>query len=157
MKKLLLISIVAIIATSCYTTKSVTFSDDEFVKVYDDVSGTQDQLYLKSNEWLIGIFKNAKSVVQHSDKDEGVILGKYLLTTIPFVDMLTGTSNYTDVFATIDIRLKDNKARLAIQPYDYSYLENSMNKGYNKEGIINEMEAIAEDFHSTLKEKNVDF
>lgn len=157
MKKLLMLLLVAVSLTSCYTTKTVTFADDEFVKVYDDVKGDQDELFLKSNEWLVGIFTNAKSVIQHSDKEDGVIIGKYLLSSIPYTSMWTGTTSSSDVYAIIDIRVKDNKARLAIKPNDYAYLTDGMNSGFTKEDAMNAMELLAGDFHQALKKQSVDF
>ncbi len=58
----------------------VKFTNDEFVKVYEDLNSSQDDLYLKANEWIVGIFKDAKSVIQDTDKEKG-IEGKYYRTT----------------------------------------------------------------------------
>jgi hypothetical protein len=159
MKKIIFIFLVATIATSCYTAKTVTLSDAPFVKVYDDITGTQDELFLKANEWMISTFKDAKSVIQHSDKEEGVILGKYLMTTTPNV-MAFGASTATpgtDVFAVIDIRVKPNKARIEIKPYDFTYVSDGMGKEFSKEDATLIMEVLAESLHQILQTKKVDF
>ena len=155
MKKIMLVILVAITATSCFTPKMVTFQNDEFVKVYEDVPGTKNDLYLKANEWLVGIFNNAKSIIQHTDKEEGVIIGKYMMKTVISSSTMYGSSS-SDVYAIIDIRLKDNKARISIKPYDYAYVE-GMYQSYTKEQAVEDMEALAQSFHQSLQTKKVDF
>jgi hypothetical protein len=155
----MLILFVAVTAVSCYTAKTVTLSDTPFVKVYEDVNGSQDELYLKANEWMISSFKDARSVIQHSDKEEGVIIGKYLMFTTPPVAVFgasTATPG-TDVFAIIDLRAKDNKARIEIKPYDFSYVSDGMSKEFTKEDAVTIMEDLAENFHQSLQTKKVDF
>ncbi len=41
----------------------------------------QDQLYVQANLWLVKIFTDSKSIIQFSDKEAGVIAGKYLTWT----------------------------------------------------------------------------
>lgn len=159
MKKSILLLFIAVALTSCYTTKMMTLSDSPFIKVYDDVNGTQNQLFLKSNEWMITVFNNAKSVIQHSDKEEGVIIGKYLMLTTP-PTVVFGSSvpvPGTDVYAIIDIRVKDNKARMEIKPNDFKFITDGISKEFTKEDAVVIMENLAESFHGALKVKSVDF
>lgn len=159
MRKLLVLLFVTGMLTSCYTTKMLTLSDTPFVKVYDDVQGTQNELFLKSNEWMIGAFNNAKSVIQHSDKAEGVIIGKYLMLTTSSTVVFGSPTPIpgTDVYAIIDIRVKDNKARIEIKPNDFRYVSDGMSKEFTKEDAIAIMEKLSESFHEALKVKKVDF
>lgn len=159
MKKLVLLLFITSVLTSCYTTKMLTLSDTPFVKIYDDVQGTQNELFLKSNEWMIGAFNNAKSVIQHSDKAEGVIIGKYLMLTTSGTVVFGSPTPIpgTDVYAIIDIRVKDSKARIEIKPNDFRYITDGMSKEFTKEDAVAIMEKLSESFHESLKVKKVDF
>lgn len=155
----MLVLFVAVITVSCYTAKTVTLSDTPFVKVYDDVPGTQDELFLKANEWMISTFKDARSVIQHSDKEDGVIIGKYLMFTTPPVFGFGASipTPGTDIFAIIDIRVKENKSRIEIKPYDFTYVSDGISKEFTKEDAVAIMETLAESLHQTLQTKKVDF
>jgi hypothetical protein len=159
MKKSVLLLFITVILTSCFTTKMVTLSDTPFIKVYDDIIGTQNELFLKSNEWMVGAFNSAKSVIQHSDKAEGVIIGKYLMLTTPNTVVFGSSTPLpgTDVYAIIDIRVKDNKARIEIKPNDFKYFSDGMSKAITKEDVLLIIDGLAESFHKTLKTKKVDF
>jgi len=122
----------------------VKFTKDELIKVYKDLNSTQDDLFWKAHEWLAGILKDAKSVVQHTDKGKGVIIGKYLMNSPP------------EVYAIIDIRVKDGRARLEITPHDYFYYETKM-FSYTKEDVINDMNQLAQSFFAKIKTEKIDF
>ena len=65
---------------------------------------TKDELWLRANEWCIDAFKNSTNVIQYSDKEAGVIRGKF-----------TGEYNgyyYEYVQTTFSVEVKDGKARL---------------------------------------------
>jgi hypothetical protein len=155
MKKFFYVLAVAVIFTSCLGYKTVTFTDDEFVKTHENLDGTQDELFLKANEWMVSVFNSAKSVVQHSDKQEGVIIGKYLMHTIPTSNTgMYGTYDDIDVFAVIDIRVRDGKARLQIKPTDYSH-PNML--PYTKQDALDEMNRLAVSFENKIRTGKVDF
>lgn len=155
MKKSIFFLLAITLLTSCVTYQKVTFAPDEFVKVYE-TPGTKDALFLKSNEWMVGIFKDATSVIQHSDKEEGVIIGKYLMfgTITPGA---YGTTIDSRVYAIIDIRVKDGKARLAIQPGNYSAVTSMMGPGYTKDKALADLNALADSFNRALLKNEVTF
>lgn len=154
MKKAILTCIIAFCATSCMTT--VHFSEDEYyTAIYEDTPGTKDQLYLKANQWMVKAFVDANSVIQHNDKEAGVIFGKYLLHG----GLRSGDYGIQDtrIYAIIEITVKDNKARIQIKPQgSWSYLEDSMN-GYSKEKAKSDIEALAESFHHDMLREVQDF
>lgn len=131
--------------------------EDNLVQVYEDVTGTKAELYLKANNWMIETFRDAESVIQHNDKEEGVVIGKYLMAgTVQRSNYGTSDSR---VYAIIDIRVKENKARIEIKPqgewrYDVSGFTIY---SYSKEDAKMEMETLAEKFHSSLLKKDVKF
>jgi hypothetical protein len=122
----------------------VKFTNDEFVKVYENLNSSQDDLFQKANEWIVGILKDAKSVIQLADKNKGVILGKYLL------------NSHNEVYATIDIRVKDDRARLAVTPNDYFYYE-TKKLSYTKKDAIKDMNRLAQSFYEKIKSEKIDF
>jgi hypothetical protein len=122
----------------------VKFTENEFIKVYENLNSLQDDLFQKSNEWIVSFFRDAKSVIQHTDKEKGVIIGKYLM------------NSYVEVYVTIDIRVKDGRARLAITPNDYFYYE-TKKLSYTKKDAINDMNQLAQSYYEKIKSKEIDF
>lgn len=149
MKKLPLFLILISVMSSCMTPQAVTFSRDEFVRVYD-VPGSQNELYLKANAWMVGKFVNAESVIQHNDKEEGAIIGKYLM----FGTVATGLYGITTdsrVFSIIDIRVKDNRVRLNIVPENYNAT------WYTKDKALADMERMAVELEASLRAAAITF
>ena len=69
-----------------------------------EVTGSKNELYLKSNEWMVRNFNNAKSVIQFSDKEAGKIMGKYRMNSEP------------ELFSLISLIVKDNTVKIEIEP-----------------------------------------
>lgn len=81
----------------------------EVVEVY----GNKQEIYLKARKWFVDHFKNAKSVLQIEDKDEGVLTGK-ALHSYKF-DSGVNSSNVS-IYFTLNVEIKDGRYR--IQFYD---------------------------------------
>lgn len=154
MKNAFIILIIASLLPSCAST--IHFADDEYYTgTYDDAAGTQDQLFLKANSWLVETFNSANSVVQHSDKQAGAIIGKCLL--FGGINTGFGTSYDYRVFAIIEIRVKDNKARIEIKPQSsWNYNEATVDR-YSKEQAKADCENLAESFHQAMVKEVQDF
>ena len=90
--------------------------------VSQDVILTQkkDQLYIKANTWMVENFTSAKSVQQFSDKEAGIVTGKYLLKSGGQYSQY-GDTTY-EIFAIIKIQVKNNAARITISPEEYKSL-----------------------------------
>jgi len=69
-----------------------------------EVKGSKNELYIKSNEWMVRNFNNAKSVIQFQDKEAGKIMGKYRMNSGP------------ELFSLISIIVKDNAVKIEIEP-----------------------------------------
>jgi hypothetical protein len=107
----LLVVFVTALMTSCVIQKPETVSFKEpVVNTYTNLSLKKSELFVNAQSWMITRFNNASSVIHYSDKEEGVILGKYI-----FISKATTTED-NSVYATIDIRVKDNTARISIMP-----------------------------------------
>ncbi len=89
--------------TSCMTFTMVSAPKKQKEIVID---GTKDELYVRANIWMARTFTSSKSVIQFQDKDNGVIVGKYL--------MLTAAPN--DVYSMVTIYVKDKKTKIEIEP-----------------------------------------
>lgn len=151
------LALLAIIINSCAPLKTIMI-EEPFIKVYDDLEASQNELFLKANEWMVATFKDAESVIQYSDKEEGTLLGKYLM----FGEIRQGLYNVTTdtrIYAKIDIRVKDNKARISIEPMEpWKYDPSGMTiYGFSKEDAIAEMEALANNLHNALKSEKIEF
>ena len=145
---------------------------EPIVKVYD-VNGTKDELFLKANLWMVATFKNPKNIIQYSDKVEGILTGKYLLNYIPAVapgyNILVGRtygSPEVTLYAIIEIRVKDNKARISVLPDNWSYNVAKDNKGnpmpgnaynYTRDLALSDIDELCESFNRSLKTEKVNF
>jgi len=155
--KLSMLGLVFFILASC-AMQTVTFTESEnYVQVYEDVTGDKNSLYLKANDWMISNFNDATSVIQHSDKEEGVLIGKYLMSGT-MQGSRYGTAD-SRVYAIIDIRVKDQKARIEIKPIgSWTYDPNGMTIfQYSKDKAKADMKILAESFHQSLIKKGVEF
>ena len=102
---------------SCAAYKDVTTPK---VSETIQVNETKDQLFLKSNEWAIRAFANTQSSIQYSDKKDGKIIGKFLLST-------TNDPYYlSDVFSVITITVTDKTAQIEVDPLPWKYSKLSL-------------------------------
>lgn len=143
---------------SC-TIATVSVPETEYViDVYDSLVDSKNKLFLKANRWMVSTFNNAESVIQHSDKEEGVIVGKYLM----FGQISSGAYGVTNdnrVYAIIDISVKDGKAKIEIKPQGtWQYDESGMTiYTYSKQDAINEMKGLSKSFLQALLKEESDF
>lgn len=151
MKSKFVFIIISLFVASCMpismTYKNVTFEPGEFVKIYE-VPGSKIDLYYKSLEWMVSAFGDAKSVVQFTNKEDGIIIGKYLM----FGTVSGGQYGITTdsrVYAKILITVKDGKARLEVDPDFWKYDVN-FSKSFTKEKAIAALNDLAESFHKTV-------
>jgi len=158
MKILLLLPIILLSLNSCMSYQAVSFTEEEYyTEVFTDLPDSKTMLYTKSHDWMITSFNNAESVIQHQDKEEGIIMGKYLLNGRYAVGAY-GTSTDTRIYAKIDIQVKEHKARIIIQPLgQWKYDTSGMTiYDYSKEMAIADMKSLADDFFNFIQKKRDD-
>lgn len=113
MKKLNIIVLVvfALLLASCATIKP---SEVKGATKVVEVSGvSKDDLFVRASSWMVETFNSAKYVTQFSDKDAGIIKGKYRITFPQFLAI-------GECEATFTIECKDGKCRIVIDdPYDF--------------------------------------
>lgn len=148
---------IAFIINACAPLKTIMI-EEPFIKVYDNLEASQNELFLKANEWMVATFKDAESVIQYSDKEEGTLLGKYLMNGEVRQGLYNVTTD-TRIYAKIDIRVKDNKARISIEPMEaWKYDPSGMTiYSYSREDAIAEMEELSSSLHEALKSEKIEF
>jgi hypothetical protein len=149
-----IVFLLSLLLYSCASYQIISY-DQPFVKVFDDIQGTQDQLFIKANEWMIKTFTNPSSVIEFTDKEEGIIMGKYLMFGEAKASAYISID--TRVFAKIDIRVKDNKARISIEPLDKWNYDPYTIYNYSKEDCMKDLELLSENLHKTLLSEAVTF
>ncbi|AWW32180.1 hypothetical protein DN752_19670 [Echinicola strongylocentroti] len=154
--QILLLATSIILLSSCMSAKVVNMEDRPYVQVYESLDTSQDDLFLMANEWMIKTFNDAESVIQHSDKEDGVLMGKYLMSGGVSTG-LYGTTSDSRVYSIIDIRVKDDKVRISITPQEWAYYEMSTAPKYTEEEAMKDMENLASSLYQHISTSNVDF
>ena len=158
----LLILTVAFLNSCASSTKAVDVKVEKISKIFK-VENTKNELYLKANDWMISTFKDAESVIQFSDKESGVITGKYLMgkSLVPVGNSHTFSPSFENVFAIIKIQVKDKAAKITITPNTYRNgtitIAGKVDEGYTKETATKEINTLIELFGEFLKNENDDF
>lgn len=154
MKKLLLL-LFCISLASCGGYKATQVSIEEMSDQVE-VEGEKNDLYVKANQWMVERFNSAKSVVQFSDKDAGIVSGKYYIAT-PMVVGSNYQTSANEIYAIIKLQVKDGAAKISVDPQDYGYSEGYgiTNIGeYKEEDVRGKMNEIIEDFKDYMKNSN---
>lgn len=158
MKKIILsfLTITAVLFTSCMSTKLTM--ENNYSEVVE-ISGIQAELYTKANLNFVDMFKSSKSVVQYSDKESGVIKGKYFSPNI-----MIGW-NSCDIYSIIQVDVKDNKYKISFSIASVE-VPNMWNGKKEESNIISDdmliamkskWKALATDFKSKMVIKNSDW
>lgn len=155
MKKLLLFIVAAVVFTSCATYQKVSLGPA--TRIYEVAGDSKAELYVKSIEWLIDSFKDAKSVIQFKDKEEGIIVGKYLMCSTK-IGSGSG-AYYEDLYAKIKINTKDNATRLIIEPLgEWNYDSGSLTvRNYSKNNAIDEINGLIESYEKMLDKEDAEW
>ena len=94
------------LVVSCATT-NVTEIDD-YVRVIEVNGASADDLFVKANSWMVDAFNNSESVIEYSDKQAGMIKGKFMTKEGDYFN------GYRKITAIITIETKEGKARLSV-------------------------------------------
>ena len=110
---------------------------------------------------MISMFVDASSVIEFSDKEGGVLIGKYLMSG----EIRTGYSFYATatvdsrVYAKIDIRVRDGRARISIEPIgSWKYDDSGLTiYNYSKENFYQDMDKMMLSFENAIKAETIEF
>jgi hypothetical protein len=79
----------------------------------DSVSGSNDELFLRSKKWLVNAFRSAKDVIQLDDKESSKLMGKGS-DSYYFEEGFNKWPVTSIIYFTLQIDIRDNKARIRI-------------------------------------------
>ena len=149
MKKFVILSLILIsvmVFQSCGSVKIIESKTSEKVINLDNKS--QDDLYVRANTWMVEKFNNAESVIQFSDKPNGIVTGKYLLSS-KGISGSGMSANWKNVYAVIKIQVKDNGAKITITPDNFGTY--SMNaQAYTAEQAKADIDLLINDFAESI-------
>jgi hypothetical protein len=152
--------LVASIVSGCTTTDPALTNSTTFSEVVDVAETSAADLYTRINLWFVDAFKSAESVIEFSDKDSGVIKGKYLFRGND------GAYPY-DCQSTITVEVKDEKYRISFaSPYIFYYSPNGQNRSSKPAPVQNqamadkitaEWQKLADDLKNNISKQTVDW
>jgi hypothetical protein len=157
MKKLLLIIIVSFATlTSCAIgATSVKYLDSPPSKTKSIVNTLDaNSNYIKANEWMVETFNNAESVIQFTDKEAGIVKGKYIMKGA--VAASTYAVSQPSFSSIITIRVKDQGSRIEIIPPSGMYSRKYMNVeyGFTPEDFNTSADILMADFENDMLKKS---
>ncbi len=159
MKKLLLLAIVFVssaMLTSCVTSKKLLDSPPQKTKTIEN-EFNKDSNFIKANEWMVETFNDAESVIQFTDKEAGIVKGKYVMKKGSVTAGLYGGTNTTDPFyAIITIRTKDNACRIEIDPPSGMYTQKAydVEYGFTPDTFNTEADVLISNFENSMLSKS---
>ncbi len=155
MKKLKLPILFIILLISCSTVKLAS-TPKEVYETIIKVSASKSELYIRANEWMIVNFKDARSVIQFQEREDGTIIGKYLLHFYPEAVILSRLDPSLEVYALIKIMVKDKYAKITIEPQNQWYFGTHMftEYDYSPEQAEQDIQKLIFDFTSFIKKES---
>jgi hypothetical protein len=155
MKKIYLAAVIFVTSltlNSCGSYKAVTLESPD-VKV-KNVTNTADKNsnYIKANEWMVETFNNATSVIQFSDKEGGIVKGKYVMK-VGVVSSSPYAASTPDFYALITIRVKDSVSRIEVTPPTgmYSLISFGVELGFTPKMFDESAEGLISKFETRMK------
>jgi hypothetical protein len=136
-----------VLMQSCAMNKLLTIPPKS--KVVTVKGKTKNELYIRANTWMVETFNNAKSVIQFSDKENGIVTGKYIMATI-----ITSTTTTHEIYSIIKIQVKDEAARITITPESYKSDANFFagGKNYPIEQMNSDIDMLINNFSKSIIE-----
>lgn len=149
MKSIIFLFLITLM-TSCAAPKSQFFQIDEVSKTIT-INEPKDNVFVKSNLWLVDTFVSAKSVLQYSDKEAGVIAGKFIIMDDPYrTDIDKG------VEAIIKIFVKESNVKVSIKPLPYPRYQSYGNRNETiKNEITSNVNRLINDFEQYINTTNL--
>ena len=143
MKKTILALIIlpfAILLTSCVPKMQILETPEAKTKNIVNKSDKNSN-FIKANEWMVQTFGNAESVIQFTDKEAGIVKGKYIMKE-GFVSTNVYAKSTSAYYSIITIRVKNEASRIEIVAPSGMYSQKYMNIEY---GFTPEMFNAASD------------
>lgn len=137
--------------TACGVTLQTVEVDPVSQVIQSDTA--KDELFINANIWLVESFKSAKDVIQFSDKEAGIVIGKYLLQG-PVLKNNTPDPNPEGIYAIIKIQTKDGATRITVVPETFFKFPNTLhNSGstYTREMAVKQINSLVQSYTAYVK------
>jgi hypothetical protein len=94
----------AIVFMACRSSPPANLSEiTTYSEVIDVPNVSMSDLYVRANLWFVDAFRSAKSVIEYSDKESGIIKGKY--------SFLTSTGKWW-IISVITVEVRDGRYKI---------------------------------------------
>jgi hypothetical protein len=130
------LSVWAIMGVSCATSGTKVTEPVAYSETVDVAGVSQDDLYIRANMWFVDAFNKADSVIQFSDKENGVIKGKYI------GDNVTAGMYICKISATVSVEVKDGRYRITFDNPQYQYVGDVLSGIYAQPGVSGTVENV---------------
>ena len=100
--------LVFVVSGCAHMEKDMANEDASLVEVIELSGVSKDEIFVRANSWMVDTFVKADSVVEYSDKQAGLIKGKYVTDT-------TDGAYLMRVKSVITVEVKDGKARISLR------------------------------------------
>jgi hypothetical protein len=107
---------VGLMLISCATTTGTKITEPvTFAEVVEVENTSPDELFTKVNMWFVDAFRKADSVIQFSDKESGVIKGKYVddINIYQESGMYKGQYHIHRISSTITVEIREGRYRIS--------------------------------------------
>lgn len=129
---------VSILFTGCVTMGGGQATADMLVltEIVEVPDASKDELFVRANSWMVDTFRSAESVIQYTDKEAGIVKGKYLLV-LPI-----GIGEKMNVTSTVTIEVKDERAKITFNDAYYKYTIIVGSASSSEEGYVEDIKTI---------------
>ncbi len=156
MKKSLIL--LSILLSSCSTYQEVPAIMEPIDRTIM-VEGNKNDLFVKANNWMVEIFTSSKSVIQFSDKEAGVVTGRYLFKDFGSATVMGEIVDFGEIYALIKIQIKDGATKITIDAEDFTEIHSKANENsrYTKEKAMQEINVLMDNYEHYLKTTDISF
>lgn len=148
MKKQIKIIIVMLVLALQSCAVMTTENTPAITKIIEVEGESKNQLYVKANNWVVETFKDAKSVIQFTDKESGTITGKFYLGGTSIKNKFNSPTA-----SLIKIIVKDNASKITIDPPSYTYYKGGRLDSQVKEKTEEEINLLMDTFKLAMQKK----
>lgn len=149
---MILLFLGTLIISSCVSVQTLT-SPENVVKTIT-VDSNHNSNYVKANEWMVNTFNDAESVIQFSDKEAGVVKGKYVMQAGQMATKYT--PQVSPYYAMITLRVKEKGARIEVVPISKFIITKFMgaNYGFTPAQFKERAKVLVTDFEVHMNNKS---
>jgi len=131
-----ILPLLVILLVSCATTGTKVTEPVTYSETIEITGVSQDDLYIRANMWFVDAFNNAESVIQFSDKESGVIKGKYIGGSV-----VVGIYIYK-ISTTVTVEVKDGRYRITFDNPQYQHIGDLLSGNYIRPGASGPVETV---------------